>query len=133
MVMRSLGQALVLMIVLSAILEMWPYLLAAVALVVVVRLLALWDAVSEERRADDAERAAYLIEHADREHAQVLNGDVAGVYGSYPVPEELRGVGIWLAGAPKSWRSPTTRPVRSTCDGVRCRINRVRGGMCVSI
>ncbi|KUH93929.1 hypothetical protein AU188_07875 [Mycobacterium sp. IS-3022] len=78
-------------------LEMLPYLLAAVALVVIFKLLSLWYDATEDRRAAEAARAARLIAHADREHAQVQDGDVAGIYGAYPVPEDFRGAGIWLA------------------------------------
>ncbi|BBY43579.1 hypothetical protein [Mycolicibacterium celeriflavum] len=95
--MRSLGQALILMIVLSAIIEMWPVLVAVVVLVVASRLLLLWYEANEDRRAVEAARAARLIAHADREHAQVQQGDLDGIYGRYPVPEDFRGAGIWMA------------------------------------
>lgn len=37
----------------------------------------------KRRNAETARRAA-LIEHAEREHGQVMRGDPEGIYGNYP-------------------------------------------------
>lgn len=50
----------------------------------------------KRKNARDAERER-LRTNADREHKYVQHGDDRGVYGEYPVPDSVRGTGIWLA------------------------------------
>jgi hypothetical protein len=82
--------------------QYWPVVVGVVVVVVAVKFLAAcYDAYQDEiaaKREVEAARQARLIRHADEEHRLVQQGNLDGVYGSYPVPNELRGVGIWLAG-----------------------------------
>ncbi len=48
-------------------------------------------------RAEEDARIAGLVKRADKQHRLVQQGRLDGVYGSYPVPKECKGMGIWLA------------------------------------
>lgn len=50
----------------------------------------------ERKKAAQREAERRLIRNADREHKLVQQGNVDGIYGEYPVPDECRGIGIWL-------------------------------------
>lgn len=87
--------------VLAALMAVWKWLLAALVVYVAVKLTRLWwrnrQARLEREHAAEAARIAKLTAHADREHRLIQQGNVDGVYGSYPVPKDLRETGIWLA------------------------------------
>ena len=48
------------------------------------------------RHEAERQREQLLIRHADEEHRLVQKGDINGVYGVYPPPASIRGMGIWL-------------------------------------
>jgi hypothetical protein len=47
-------------------------------------------------RDDFLTEEAEIIERADKQHRQVQLGQLDGIYGDYPVPDSVRGMGIWL-------------------------------------
>lgn len=50
------------------------------------------------RVREDAEQAG-LCARADAQHQMVLRGDLAGVYGAYEPPGDIRGMGVRLRAA----------------------------------
>lgn len=90
---------LLLIITLAAV-EYWRWTLAIVGIGGTYIGLLCWYEYRQEKkaaeRAAERQRIATLIEHADREHRLVQQGNVDGIYGAYPVPDECRGLGVWL-------------------------------------
>lgn len=94
--MARLIMPFVLLILACAVVVYWKFFLI-VAAVIVAWLVFLTACEESERRAKARKAAeAALIEHADREHRLIQQGDMDGIYGEYPVPDECRGMGIWL-------------------------------------
>lgn len=71
---------------------MWIYaLIAAMVATVVVAVLARKKAA---RHLAERRYKARMIRHANEQYALVKQGMLTGVYGNFPVPPELRGVGF---------------------------------------
>ena len=84
----------------AAVMAIWKPLVVILALYAAWKLARWWwhsrqARIARQETAAEAKRAR-LIAHADREHRQVQQGNVDGIYGAYPVPDETRGMGIWL-------------------------------------
>jgi hypothetical protein len=92
-------QALLVMFALCAAVVYWKATLAILGAVVAYWWYHYHQAQKAAQRAAEAARIATLIEHADRQHRLVQRGDMAGIYGSYPVPDDCRGLRIWLCGS----------------------------------
>lgn len=88
-----------------------PVLLAYAAFKLARRYWDLREARIARERSTQSARTARLIEHADREHTLIQQGDADGIYGAYPVPQDLRGTGIWLADTERPRRSGAVRDV----------------------
>ena len=84
--------------ILGFVVQYWPVFLGVLVVVLIVELIVAYQAEIAAQREAEAVRQARLIANADEQHRLVQEGDVAGIFGDYPVPEDLRGVGIWLAG-----------------------------------
>lgn len=80
---------------------LWAWHYVVIALLVVGVGAVLYKGVRDEldiRAREDAERAG-LCARADAQHQMVLRGDLAGVYGSYEPPGDIRGMGVRLRAA----------------------------------
>lgn len=71
---------------------MWIYALAAAMVATVV--VAVLKRKKAARRLAERRKEARMIRHANEEHALVIQGRLSGVYGNFPTPPELRGVGF---------------------------------------
>ena len=87
----------VLMIICLAAVEFWQLTVTIIVICATVKIGQYVQAGIVTRRAAEAARVQGLIDRATREHEQIQKGRIDGVYGSYPVPKECRGLGIWLA------------------------------------
>lgn len=65
-----------------------------VGLMVAVVATAVLKSKKAARRRAERRKRARMIRHANQQHALVKNNRLAGVYGDYPVPPELRGIGF---------------------------------------
>lgn len=72
----------------------WAWLLLAGVLAV--KLAPVLQRKNAAQRGAERQRKADLVKRADEEHAMVLRGDAAGVYGQYPPPAPIWGMGIWM-------------------------------------
>lgn len=50
-----------------------------------------------KRKSARLAREERLRTNAEQEHQYVQKGDDRGVYGDYPVPDSVRGTGLWIA------------------------------------
>jgi hypothetical protein len=62
----------------------WKWVLAAVIFWAVVKAAPIAYRELQEERALRKQRAAEIVARADRQHAQIMNGDERGVYGAFP-------------------------------------------------
>lgn len=90
----------ILLIVTLILVQYWKLALLALSLFVAWKtaswvLPALEREIAAQRQAE-RHKIQRLIDNATREHRYVQQGDIRGVYGDFDVPEETRGLGIWL-------------------------------------
>lgn len=72
---------------------MWIICVLAAAMVATV-VVAVLKRKKAARHLAERRNKARMIRHANEQHALVMQGMLNGVYGDYPTPPELRGVGF---------------------------------------
>lgn len=91
----------VLMVLCCAVILYWQFFLAVFGPLLAVKLtadgLSWYFARRDEKRAAEKVRLQGLIDRATKQHRQIEQGKISGVYGAYPPPKECKGMGIWLA------------------------------------
>jgi hypothetical protein len=90
----------ILLITTLILVQYWKLALLALSLIVAWKTVA-WVSSTAEReiaaqREAERHKIQRLIDNATKEHRYVQQGDIRGVYGDFNVPEETRGLGIWL-------------------------------------
>ncbi|SRX94776.1 hypothetical protein MSP7336_03037 [Mycobacterium shimoidei] len=84
---KLFGWLIVIAMVIEVLRVIWPFLVIGVVAYLAIRGVAY---LAEQHRKTLAARDAVqdaVRRRADRQHAQLLRGDPAGVYGEYPVPD----------------------------------------------
>lgn len=82
-------QLLGVLLIMGLLVAYWPWVVGFVLIVFGVRMIV--RAADSARVRADEKRAkdAAIVARADRQHQQVMAGNMAGVYGEYPPPREM--------------------------------------------
>jgi hypothetical protein len=88
--MRTLASLFGILMVIALIIKLIWWILGAIAIVVLFRLVRAQLRAARAQREVDASRVAQLAARAEQQHRWVLRGDERGIYGEYPVANLFR-------------------------------------------
>jgi hypothetical protein len=88
--MRTLASLFGTLMFIALIIKLIWWILGAIALFMLFRLVRRQLRVARDRTEANARRAARLAARADQQHRWVLCGDERGIYGEYPVADLFR-------------------------------------------